>query len=160
ATFPGGWLHAKLPSIRFIPTKWPSTKAEQERARTQKAEGEHEPSLIALVQSMGWTSLHELLGAGGVDHLARKPTSPASNRMVVPGIDVIDRAKFDTEDKIKAAREAFSLRGRRLEGAVFIDARLRKVDFTGAQLQGAVLRFADLEEATLTCGGEVCANLQ
>ena len=147
ATFPGEWLDAKLPSIRFIPTKWPSTKAEQEWARTQKAEGEHEAPLA----SMGWTSLHELLVAGDVDLVARKPTSLWSNRIVVPGIDVIDRAKFDTEDKIKAARETFSLRGRRLEGAILIDARLRKVDFTAAQLQGAWLRRADLREASLKC---------
>ena len=63
---------------------------------------------------MGWTSPHELLVAGEVDLVARKPTSLWSNVLVLPGIDVIDHAKFDTEAKIAAAPETISLRGRRL----------------------------------------------
>jgi hypothetical protein len=56
ATFPGEWLDETLPSIRFVPTNWPS--------------GE-------------WTSLHKLLVAGEVDPIAGKPTSLWSNRLVV-----------------------------------------------------------------------------
>jgi uncharacterized protein YjbI with pentapeptide repeats len=97
------------------------------------------------------TSLYTLLVAGDVDLVARKPTSLWSNRLVVPGIDVIDRAKFDTEAKINLASETFLLRGRSLEGAVLIDAKLRKVDFTAAHLAGAFLNRADLREAKF-CG--------
>jgi len=104
-----------------------------------------------LVRSMGWNSLHDLLVAGDVDLIARKPTSLWSNRLVLPGIDVIDHAKFDTEAKLAAASETISLRGRRLEGAVLIGARLKKADLRGARLQGARLDDADLIEAKFDC---------
>src|SRR6266700_3709015 len=100
---------------------------------------------------MGWSSLHELLVAGAVDFVARKPTSLWSNRLVLPDIDVIDHAKFDSDAKIAALPESLSLRGRRLEGAVLAGARLRKVDFTAAHLQGATLDDADLREAKFEC---------
>src|SRR5262245_24728901 len=149
ATFPHEWLDARLPSVRFIPTKWPLAKDEA-------------PPLTARVQSVKWASLHELLIVGDIDYVARKPTSLWSNRLVLPDIDV-DRAKFDTEGKIKTGSETLSLRGRRLEKAVLIGARLRNVDLTGAQLQGAFLREADLREAKF-CERrpheENCANLQ
>ena len=70
---------------------------------------------------------------------------------MLPGIDVIDHAKFDSEAKIAALPETLSLRGRRLEGAVFVSARLRKVDFTGAYLQGAAFLRADLRGARFDC---------
>ena len=89
------------------------------------------------MKSMEWTSLHDLLVAGDVDLVARKPTSLWSNRLVLPGIDVIDHAKFDSEEKIEASRETLSLRGRHLEGAVLIGSNLRKADLTAARLQGA-----------------------
>jgi uncharacterized protein YjbI with pentapeptide repeats len=167
ATFPSEWLDTKLPSIRFIPSQWPSAKLAQQGAnnspRVQGAKGKGEaPSLVALIQSMGWTSLHELLVGGDVNRVFQRPTSLWSNRLVLPEIDLVDRAKFDTEEKIKAAVQTFALRGRRLEGAVLIRAQLRKVDLVGAQLQGAFLYQADLREAKLGCGifGDICANLQ
>jgi uncharacterized protein YjbI with pentapeptide repeats len=81
-------------------------------------------------------SLHEFLLGGDVDFVARKPTSLWSNRLVVPGIEAPDNASF---------------RGRRLEGAVLIDAKLRKVDFTAANLKGAAFDRADLREAKFEC---------
>jgi uncharacterized protein YjbI with pentapeptide repeats len=106
---------------------------------------------IDLVASMDWTSPHKLLVAGDVDFVTRRPKSVWSNRLVLPGVDVIDRVKFDTEQKIAAVPETVSLRGRRLEGAVFIGARLRKVDFTAAHLQGVRFDAADLREANFLC---------
>jgi uncharacterized protein YjbI with pentapeptide repeats len=70
---------------------------------------------------------------------------------VLPGLDVIDHSKFDTEAKIEALSETVSLRGRCLEGAVLIRAVLRKVDFTAAKLAGAVLVGADLRQAKFEC---------
>ena len=84
-------------------------------------------------------SLHELLVAGDVDFAARKPKSLWSNRLVLPGFDAIDHAKFDSEAKIEGVSETVSLRARRLEGAVLINATLRKADFTAAHLQSAQL---------------------
>jgi uncharacterized protein YjbI with pentapeptide repeats len=121
ATFPGEWLNRTIPALRFLPL------------------------------SGGWTSLHELLVAGSVDTAARKPTSLWSNRLVLAGLDVIDHAKFNTEEKIAALPETVSLRTRHLEGAVLIDAVLRKADFTSAHLQGAILDRADLRGAKLSC---------
>jgi uncharacterized protein YjbI with pentapeptide repeats len=96
-------------------------------------------------------SFHVWLVAGPIDEVVRRPTSWFSDRLVLPGLDVVDHAKFETEEKINAVSELLSMRGRHLEQAVLHGARLRKVDFTGAQLQGADLRGADLREANLGC---------
>ncbi|HEY8005300.1 MAG TPA: pentapeptide repeat-containing protein [Methylocella sp.] len=138
ATFPGEWAQNNLPSLRFIP--WPD-----ERGR--------------------WFSPHELLVAGEVDLAARKPKSLWSNRLVLPGFDVIDHTKFDSEAKIEALPETISLRARHLEGAVLIGAKLRKADFTSARLQGARLDGSDLRNARFECDDRgsaepQCAQLQ
>jgi uncharacterized protein YjbI with pentapeptide repeats len=123
ATFPGEWLESDLPTLRFIPI------TDKNGSRT--------------------VSLHELLVVGSVDFSARSPTSLWSNRIVLPGFDVIDHSKFDTEGKIAALPATASLRGRHLEWAELTGAILRKADFTGASLQGAVLTGAQLQGAVL-----------
>ena len=162
ATFPGEWLVSNLPSLPLVPTRLPSLSGKSDSTQTDQTLKERR-------RKVEWTSLHDLLVAGDVDLIARKPTSLWSNRLVLPGIDVIDHATFDSEEKIKAARETISLRGRRLEGAVLIYSSLRKADLTAARLQGAVLLGADLREATLRCDSawgeegfeeEVCPQLQ
>lgn len=99
---------------------------------------EHLPSV-----KLGGLSPYKLLVAGEVDLTARKPKSLWSNRLVIPGIDVLDHSKFDTEAKVATMPIPLSLRGRHLEGAVFIGANLRKADFTGAILVDANLSDAD-----------------
>jgi uncharacterized protein YjbI with pentapeptide repeats len=96
-------------------------------------------------------AVREALVAGKVDSARRKPESLWSNRLVLPGLDVIERTKLDSEAKIAAASETASLRARNLEGAVLIGAELRKVDFTGTNLRGAFLDKADLRDAKLDC---------
>jgi uncharacterized protein YjbI with pentapeptide repeats len=64
---------------------------------------------------------------------------------------VIDHTKFDTEAKIAALPQTLSLRGRHLEGAVFVLADLRKVDFTAARLRDANLSVADLRNTKFGC---------
>ncbi len=125
ATIPGEWPQDNLPLLQFIP--WKDKK------------------------DMPWrlASLHELLVAGEVDFASRKPKSLWSNRLVLPGFDAIDHTKFDSEAKIEALPETISLRARHLEGAVLIDAVLRKADFTAAQLQGASFFGAQLQGASL-----------
>jgi uncharacterized protein YjbI with pentapeptide repeats len=102
-----------------------------------------------LEAKLGWFPLRHSLIAGEVDDTARRPTSLWSNRLVLPGFDVIDHAKFDTEAKIVAAPEMASLRGRHLEAAMLYGAILRKVDFKGADLRGASLFLAQLQSASL-----------
>jgi uncharacterized protein YjbI with pentapeptide repeats len=149
-TFPGEWLEENVPSLRLVPTTWAAWTL---------------PSIQAIqTAGSGWATVHELLVAGAVDGLARRPRSPWSNRLVLPGIDVIDHIKFDTEAKISALNETISLRGRHLEGAVLSGAHLRKVDLTGAKLEGALLFDADLREAKFDCDLEVsdyeCSKLR
>jgi uncharacterized protein YjbI with pentapeptide repeats len=163
ATFPGEWLDANLPSFRFVPTRWPADEPKQSEealddngnepanAEEGKKSQTFWQKVNNQVRSMRWTSPHDLLVGGDVDLIARKPTSLWSNRLVLPGIDVINQAKFDSEDKIAAARETLSLRGRHLEGAVLLDAGLRKVDLTAADLSNAYLDWADLREAKFGC---------
>jgi uncharacterized protein YjbI with pentapeptide repeats len=144
ATFPGEWLDGNLPSARFLPAHWFIAKSQTARPE--------------------WISLHEVLVAGEVDYVARKPRSLWSNRLVLPKIDMIDHARFDTEDKIAALKETLSLRGRRLEGAVLLFAGLTKADFTAAKLGGAKLSGADLTQAkfdaTNTGSEQQCADLR
>jgi uncharacterized protein YjbI with pentapeptide repeats len=104
--------------------------------------------------------LHKLLVAGDLNMASRKPTSLWSNVLFVPGIDPIDRVKFDTDTKAVKAAEAFTLRNRRLEGAVFIDARLDNFDFTGAQLRDAVFDGADLRDAKFDCEASKAARAE
>src|ERR1051326_2683797 len=101
--------------------------------------------------SVRWLSPYQILVAGDINLIARRPTSLWSNVLVLPRLDIIDRAKFDTEAKIAALPETLSLRGRHLEGAILFDARLPKVDFTAAYLQDAVLDKSDLHESKFGC---------
>ena len=128
ATFPGETLHTALPTIRFIPEK------------IFVPDGPPDERLV---------SLHELLLNGGVDLVARRPRSVFPNVLVLPDLDAIDRAKYDTDEKIIAARQTISLRGRHLEGAILINADLRGADLTGAFMQEAQLSEADLRGAHL-----------
>lgn len=144
ATFPGERLDKNLWSARIIPTEWPPWKSQN-----------------ALPSWTRWTSLHQLLFAGPVDFGTGKRMSLWSNTLVLPNIDVIDHEKFDTEAKIAALPHTLSLRGRQLEGAVFILADLRKVDFTAARLRDANLAGADLRNTKFECSGAAeCADLR
>jgi len=127
-TFPGDWLD-KVPSCRCIPLTLP----------------------VKWKDSEDWTSLHDLLFNGPVDLVNWKPNSPWADRLVVPGIDLIDHSKFDKDEKFKDVRRTISLRGRDLKGAVFNGADLRSVDFTGAKLGRASFAGADLRRATFAC---------
>jgi uncharacterized protein YjbI with pentapeptide repeats len=150
ATFPGEWLEENLPPVRLVPTTWKAWTA---------------PSIEAIQRARsGWATLHELLVAGYFNLVTDSPKSLCSNVLVLPDFKAGDRVKFDAESKISIGSDALSLRGRDLQGAVFIRAHLDKADFTGAQLQGATFNGADLREAKFKCdsaGDErKCAELQ
>ena len=72
--------------------------------------------------------------------------------IALPGYDVIDHSKLDTEGKIANLPVTINLRRRHLESAVLSGANLRKADFTGAWLQGVRLNLADLRESKFDCG--------
>lgn len=140
ATFPDEWLDENLPSVKVIPTEWPPWKSPAVRSDNVRG-----------VPISRWTSLHGLLFAGDVNLATGKRVSLLSNSLVLPNIDLIDHTKFDTEAKIAALPQTLSLRGRHLEGAVFVLADLRKVDFTAARLRDAFLSFADLRNSKFGC---------
>ena len=150
ATFPGEWLERSLPSVRLVPMSWAAWTL---------------PSVEAIQKAgSGWATLHELLVAGEVNYVTGKPNSLWSNVLVLPNFEVGDRVKFDAEGKIGISSDTLSLRGRSLEGAVLLNAHLRKADFTAAFLAHADFLLADLREAKFGCdrvgSGRICAQLQ
>jgi uncharacterized protein YjbI with pentapeptide repeats len=149
ATFPGEWLDEHVGSVKIMPAEWPPWKSPIPR-----------PDDVPALQISRWTSLHQLLFAGEVDLATGKRMSLWSNTLVLPNIDVIDHTKFDTEAKIAALPHTLSLRGRQLEGAVFIFADLRKVDFTAARLRDAVLSGADLRNSKFECSRRAGTQLE
>ena len=88
----------------------------------------------------------------------KKPKSLWYNRIILPGINVIDHTKFDSDDELLALPESISLRGRDLRGAVFIQSKLRKADFTAAKLQGAKFDEANIRDAKFECGEQGANN--
>jgi hypothetical protein len=69
-------------------------------------------------------SIHELLFVGSVDIDAGKTTSPWSNRLVLPRLDVIGYGKSYDSAKLAAPPPTVSLRERHLERAVLSGAIL------------------------------------
>src|SRR5262249_40204964 len=133
ATFPGEWLDDNLPSVKFIPI------APIAPSRT----------FIPIVSDKyRVVSLYDVLVAGEVDLTSRKLKSLWSNRLVLPGLDLTDYGKVDSESRRAVRSHSTSQRSRHLEGAVLIGANLRRADFTGARLQGALLKDAHLEAAS------------
>ena len=140
-TYPGEWLNTALPPFKAVP--WYDGKSNSWHLATP----------------------HELLVGGAVDIGAQRLTSPWSDRLVLPGLDVIDHTRFDSEAKIATLPESISLRERHLEGAILIGANLRSANFTAAALTGASLDDADLRDAKFDCaqsarggGQEKCAQ--
>ncbi len=97
------------------------------------------------------STIHRALVAGKFNEVTLKPESLWSNVLLVPRLDAVDHAKFDTDAKLSAVSETIGLRDRDLRGAVLFDANLLKADLAGAQLQGARLGGAQLQGANLYC---------
>jgi uncharacterized protein YjbI with pentapeptide repeats len=97
----------------------------------------------------GGTSIHNLLFHGKVDQTTLRRKSCFSDTLVIAYFDALEAAKIADPEKFDAVKQTLILRGLNLEGAVFLNADLRKVDLRGAQLQGASLAGAQLQGATL-----------
>jgi uncharacterized protein YjbI with pentapeptide repeats len=74
---------------------------------------------------------------------------PFSNTLVLPGLNVYEGLGLDDPKKAKWRDFVFHPRGRDLRGAIFALASLPRVDFSGANLQGARLAGAHLQGASL-----------
>ena len=130
-TFPGELAHEKLPYVRLVPN-----------FGTPAVSGQSPNG------SSGFQSLHQLLFAGAVDEVKGRPQSLLSNRLVLTDQNLVET------DKLQNVTVSRSLRGRDLREAVFSRADLRKVDFTGAMLNGASFVEAKLEKAKFDCGSK------
>ena len=97
----------------------------------------------------GWTSIHNVLFHGKVDQTTLRRKSHFSDTLVIVDFDAMEAAKIADPEKFDAVKQTLILRGLNLEGAVFLNADLRKVDLTKAQLQGASLAGAQLQGAIL-----------
>ena len=95
--------------------------------------------------------IREFLIDGEIDDASRQPKSLRSNKLVLPGLDIVAHLKLDTEEKVTFAAESLSLRKRNLDGAVLIGAVLRRVDFTGASLRHANFLEADPKRFRNNC---------
>jgi hypothetical protein len=102
--------------------------------------------------------LREALVSGDVNPATRAPESLWSNRLVLPGLDVVVHLKLDSETKIDFLPETVSLRARNLDGAVLIDAVLRKVQ--KAKLECGDWLDPDKREQERESSEPLCAQLQ
>lgn len=91
--------------------------------------------------------LHQTLVGGQLDENSFVARSLWSNRLIVPGVVMFDRDRYDTPAKVAAAHSPRSMRNRHLEQAILTEAQLSHVDFTGAHLEGASLVRAHAEGA-------------
>jgi hypothetical protein len=94
-------------------------------------------------------SLGDLIFDLPVNQTTRRRPLPFSSTLVLPGLNVYEGLGIDDPEKAKWHDFVFRAPGRDLKGAVFDFAGLPRVDFTGAQLQGASFFGAQLQGASL-----------
>jgi hypothetical protein len=154
ATFPGEWAPGEwgrehLQSAAWVPTKWPDLPSPAEGNRAKRSAGAgttssaevptlwqsaidgwhrvgenlidagnsiHQNATFAW-NSMGWTPPYRLLVEGEVDYVKQRPRSLWSNVLVLPNFDPGDPPK------------KLSFRGRRLEQAILVAAKIKKSGF-------------------------------
>ncbi len=143
-TFPGEWQEDLL-SWRILPVtaEWanPATKTDA-RGVPRTA------SFRDWVLNAQRVSLHDWLFDASPDRVTRLRL-PFSATLVLPGLNVYEGLGIDDPEKAKWHDFIFRARGRDLRGAIFDFASLPKVDFEGADLQGASLNVAQLQGASL-----------
>jgi uncharacterized protein YjbI with pentapeptide repeats len=103
------------------------------------------PSELVYLSKNG---VRDVLFEGGIDNLKGIPTSLFANRLVLTNTSFV---KMDDEALAKVAT-TLPLRGRHLENVVLVHADLRKADFSGARMDGAILSESRLDEADFRCG--------
>ena len=94
-------------------------------------------------------SLHDWIFNSEVDPTTRRRWLPFSNTLVLQGLNVYEALGIDDPEKAKWRDFVFYARGRDLNGAMFDNAVLRKIDFEGAQLRGASFFRSQLQGASL-----------
>jgi uncharacterized protein YjbI with pentapeptide repeats len=118
--------------------------------------------IVASLPDEPFVFLHDELFSGTVDMVRGKPAGWFSNVLVLPDFVAIDRSK---SRQLDAPEEgvSISLRGRDLDGAIFIRSNLQSADFTGASLKKARFENAILTRARFGCADDTkysCATLE
>jgi Pentapeptide repeats (9 copies) len=93
-------------------------------------------------------SLNELIFNSHIDEATRRRWLPFSNTLVLTGFNVYEGLRIDDPDKLKGRDFIFRARGRNLR-AILDLANLSKVDFYGAELQGASMIGAEFQSTSL-----------
>ena len=144
-TFPGEWQEERLPSWPILPamTEWgkPATT-------TDGAGYLRRASIRDWVANAKRLSLHDWLFNELPDTVSRR-RFPFSNTLILTGLNVYEGLGIDDPDKAKWHDFVFRARGRNLKGAIVDYATLPKVDFEGADLQGANFFRSQLQGASL-----------
>ena len=127
ATFPGEWQEGRLAAWKPI--------------HDHEGEGEFRRPVLM--------SVHDWLFHSRMDDTTHRRRLPLSSTLVLPDLNVYEALKIDDPEKTKWRDYVFRARGRDLKGAIFSLATLPKVDFDGAQLQGAALVRSNFQGASL-----------
>ena len=143
-TFPGEWHEELLPSWPLLPAmdEW------GDPATAKDASGAPRKAFRDWVIYARKVSLHDWLFNAAPDDVTRRRL-PFSSTLVLPDLNVYEGLGIDDPEKAKWHAYIFRARGRDLRGAIFDFASLPKVDFEGADLQGASLFGARLQGARL-----------
>ena len=144
ATFPGEWQEEHLPSWRILPAmdEWgdPATEIDA-YTKPRKPFGDW-------IVNARWVSLHDWLFNAAPDRFTGRRL-PFSSTLVLSSLNVYEGLGIDDPQKANWRGYVFRARGRNLKGAIFDFASLPKVDFTGANLEGARLVEANFQGASL-----------
>jgi uncharacterized protein YjbI with pentapeptide repeats len=93
-------------------------------------------------------SLHDWIFNSPFDPATGRRRNALSATLVLPALNIYDGLKIDDPKKTLWRNYVFVAGRRDLRGAIFDSSLLPKVDFTGAQLQGASLLSAQLQGAS------------
>jgi uncharacterized protein YjbI with pentapeptide repeats len=118
--------------------------------------------VVASLPDEPYVFLHDELFSGAVDMVRGKPVGWFSNFLVLPDFVAIDRSK-PGQPIVSEEGVSISLRGRDLDGAIFIRSDLRSADFTGASLKNARFENAILTRARFGCADDTkysCTTLE
>jgi uncharacterized protein YjbI with pentapeptide repeats len=156
ATFPGEWQEDHLPEWRWRPalSEWWKPATEKDAAGKLRTASFQDWAVNAKK-----LSLHDWLFNENPDDVSRR-RFPFSNTLVLTGRNIYEGLGIDDPEKAKWHDYVLRARGRDLRGAIFDFAILPKVDFTGADLQGARLFRAQLQGASLDNAQLQGASLQ
>src|SRR5262249_34173920 len=141
AAFLGEWPQSLLPNLSVI----------SNLDDFQQADNTHRFKLV---------TIHEWLFSGGVNQVSRQRESLFSDTLVLPYFNIYEALKIEDRSKADSRDTLINLRGRDLNGAVFVHANLSKADLhsallddadlSNAQLSGVNLYGASLRRARLT----------